>query len=352
MVLVNMYGIIPQTMISEKLGVGICNPDSDWIEELQDVLQEELLVFAHNIETWTRDGSDIPWAANRHNLKNVVKQLGWQEKGKSSIQIIAEHLVEIQVLDFDNSLLKIKNNHISSPTCEPQYPRKFLSFCDKIQSSTIAQKNIPNKIPFLTFDSDDFQQKSLILNYLESMLHPHPHYPISVPDYTAGSIKSLKYVGNLIDNFLVTDKDFWLLDYLINATFNDESHDAYYIFKVMSLIEMLIIHPKSNGKTIGEIENKLPQFLSDGIPNENRKLFSEIVRKLRNKIGHGDFEAVQRLLEQYRQSFMQDFWYDEFEYSIDNWTYGNICLNLDAALNEILWLMLCDKEQLKSVQMS
>ena len=76
------------------------------------------------------------------------------------------------------------------------------------------------------------------------------------------------------------------------------------------------------------------------------------MRKLRNKIGHGDFEAVQQLLDQYRNSFMQDFWYDEFEYSIENWTYGNICINLDSALNEILWLMLSDRAQLASVQMS
>ena len=72
----------------------------------------------------------------------------------------------------------------------------------------------------------------------------------------------------------------------------------------------------------------------------------------RNKIGHGDFEAVQQLLDQYRNAFMQNFWYDEFEYSIENWTYGNICINLDSALNEILWLMLSDRAQLASVQMS
>ncbi|WFR57147.1 hypothetical protein QA584_26650 [Anaerocolumna sp. AGMB13025] len=96
---------------------------------------------------------------------------------------------------------------------------------------------------------------------------------------------------------------------------------------------MLIINSKGKGKTAGEIEKKLPEFLSDSIPQKERVLFSEIMRKLRNKIGHGDFEAVQQLLEQYRQSFMQDFWFDEFEYSIENWTYGNICIYLDEALN-------------------
>ena len=324
LVLMNMYGKIPETIISKKLGIGICNPAPDWVEGLQDDFEEELLIHEHEISSFKKSGYDTAWASDRYNLEKIVFQLGWQEEGKTSMQIIAEHLIEIQVLDFDNSLLQMKNDHLDSPTCEPQYPRKFLNLCCKIQSSQSAQTVIPN----------------------------HPNYPISIPDYTAGGIKSLEYIGSLIDNFLVTDKDFWLFDYIVNAVFNDESHDAYHIFKVMSLIEMLIITPKGNGKTVGELERKLPQFLPDRIPVEERALFSEIVRKLRNKIGHGDFEAVQQLLDQYRNSFMQNFWYDEFEYSIENWTYGNICINLDSALNEILWLMLSDRAQLASVQMS
>ena len=352
LVLMNMYGKIPETIISKKLGIGICNPAPDWVEGLQDDFEEELLIHEHEISSFKKSGYDTAWASDRYNLEKIVFQLGWQEEGKTSMQIIAEHLIEIQVLDFDNSLLQMKNDHLDSPTCEPQYPRKFLNLCCKIQSSQSAQTVIPNQIPFSTYNSDDFQQKPLILNFLGAMLHPHPNYPISIPDYTAGGIKSLEYIGSLIDNFLVTDKDFWLFDYIVNAVFNDESHDAYHIFKVMSLIEMLIISPKGNGKTVGELERKLPQFLPDRIPVEERALFSEIVRKLRNKIGHGDFEAVQQLLDQYRNSFMQNFRYDEFEYSIENWTYGNICINLDSALNEILWLMLSDRAQLASVQMS
>lgn len=88
------------------------------------------------------------------------------------------------------------------------------------------------------------------------------------------------------------NEDFWLLDYIINAVFSDSEQNAYHIFKVMSLIEMLIINPKGKGKTLGEIEHKLPQFLSDCIEASQRTLFSEIARKLRNKIGPGDFVSI------------------------------------------------------------
>lgn len=352
LVLLNMYGKIPPTTISQKLGVGICNPAFDWVAGLQDDFTEEILLHNYDIASFSKTGDDVRWATKRYNLEQIINHLGWQEKGVTAMQIIAEHLIEIQVSDFDNSLLQLKNENLDSPTCEPQYTRKFLNFCCMVQSSNGAHKIIPEQIPFSTYNSDDFHARPLILNYLEAMLHPHPNHKISVESYTDGGIKSLKYLGSLIDDFLDSNEGFWLLDYIMNAIFSDTEQNAYHIFKVMSLIEMLIINPKGNGKTVGEIEHKLPLFLSDRIEISQRTLFSEIMRKLRNKIGHGDFKAVQQLLEQYRQPFMENFWFDEYEYSIENWIYGDICAQLDEALNEILWLMLFDNAQLMQIQRS
>jgi hypothetical protein len=352
MVLLNMYGKIEPTIISKKLGIGICNPGLDWVEGLQDDFHEEILVYNHKVASFKQSGLDVSWGAGRYDLQNIVEQLGWQEDVKSDMQIIAEHLIEIQVSNFEDSMLQMKNEYMDSPTCEPKYTRKFLDFCRKVQSSKNARNVIPHQIPFSTYDSDDLQKEPVIINYLQVMLHPHTLHKDTVSVYTKRGIDSLKIVGNLIDDFLVIDKDFWLFDYIINALYSDTQQDAYHIFKTMSLIEMLIVNPKGNGKTVGEIEQKLPRFLSDKISQKDRELFSQIMRKLRNKIGHGDFEAVQNLLEQYRQTFMKNFWFDEIEYSIENWTYGDICLRLDEALNEILWLMLFDKSKLVALQMS
>ena len=107
----NMYGKIPETIISKKLGIGICNPAPDWVEGLQDDFEEELLIHEHEISSFKKSGYDTAWASDRYNLEKIVFQLGWQEEGKTSMQIIAEHLIEIQVLDFDNSLLQMKNDH-------------------------------------------------------------------------------------------------------------------------------------------------------------------------------------------------------------------------------------------------
>lgn len=136
------------------MGVGICNPNKDWVDGLQEDFKEEILIHNHNILSFEQSGMDVSWAKGRYNLENIVSQLGWQEDGKTDMQIIAEHLIEIQVLDFDNSLLQMKNDHLDSPTCEPQYPRKFLDFCCKVQSCKSTQKVIPKQIPFSTYNSD------------------------------------------------------------------------------------------------------------------------------------------------------------------------------------------------------
>jgi len=350
MVLLDIYGKIEPIIISKKLGVGISNPSSDWVEGLQDDFKEEILIHNHIISSFKQSGMDVSWATGRYDLQSIVKQLGWQEDGKTDMQIIAEHLIEIQVSDFGNSLLQMKNENLDSPICEPQYTRKFLNFCCKVQSSKGAGKVIPGQIPLSTYNSDDLHREPLIINYLQASLHTYPACKVTVSDFTQGGITALTIIGKLIDDFLVTDNDFWLFDYIINALFSDGEHNAYHVFKTMSLIEMLIINRKGNGKTAGEIEYKLPHFLSDRIPQKDGALFSQIMRKLRNKIGHGDFEEVQQLLEQYRQAFMQNFWFDEIEYSVENWTYGDICLRLDEALNEILWLMLSDNDKLVKIQ--
>ena len=161
--------------------------------------------------------------------------------------------------------------------------------------------------------------------------------------YLRKCISSLQQIGKMVDDFILSEEDFWLLDYIVDAISDVHNWGAYHIFKVMSLVEMLIINSKGKGKTQGEMEKKLPQFLPQRIDKSKQQVFAKIMRRLRNKIGHGDYKAVAKLLEEYRQEFMQNFWYDEFEYSIDNWTYGNICLNIDETLSNILCFMFSNR---------
>lgn len=56
----NMYGKIPETIISKKLGIGICNPAPDWVEGLQDDFEEELLIHEHEISSFKNQDMILP----------------------------------------------------------------------------------------------------------------------------------------------------------------------------------------------------------------------------------------------------------------------------------------------------
>lgn len=349
MILLNFYGKIQPTIISKKLGVGISNPASDWVQGLQDDFEEEIIVHKHRIEALNKIGHDMSTFSDKYDLGKIVENLGWHEDGKKDGQIIAEHLVEMLVLDFDNSLLQLKNTNLDSPTCEMQYAKKFIILCQRICSATINNSTLAKYMPFITYDSDELNSIPLMINYLGTYIKASSSRDNK---NTEKVINCLQEMGQMIDNFILSEEDFWLFDYIVDALSDIHEQSAYHIFKVMSLIEMLIIKPTSNGKTRGEIEKKLLPFLPQRIDQTKQQLFSEILRKLRNKIGHGDYMAVAILLEQYRQEFMQNFWYDEFEYSIDNWTYGNICWNIDETLNNILWFMFSDRGKWENLRNS
>lgn len=353
MVLINIYGKIQPIIISKKLGVGICNPDLDWVNGFcEDEFEEEILIHNHTIRILNKS-EYCTSKIKQYSLSETVNNLGWREKGKSNKQIIAEHLVQIEVMNFKNSYLLKKNEYMDSPTCEPQYTTKFIRFCSFVTRN--IEKSLEGQVPFVTYDSNQWMDKPLILNYLQVFSKGK----INLSTYTEGCIKTLKYIGNLIDDFIITDDDFWLLDYIFNAVYEIEGEDAYHIFKVMSLIEMLIVkhnndrrNSEKNETSTKETKRKLIHFITWDLNDEQKELFAEIVGDLRNKIAHGNFKRVQVLLEKYRNCFMKNFWYDECEYSIENWTYGNIALRLNEILANILWLMICDREKLKETQES
>ncbi len=338
MILINIYGKLEPVIISQKLGLGLCNPARDWVKSFpDDEFEEEYILHVHQVKKNKKCGFNVAEFENRHDYDKLVEALGWKEKNKDSKLILAEHLVEINVINFEDSLLTKKNTTLDSPTCEMQYPYRFMKFCSRLGANTSSGLFIP----CVTYDSDDFFTKYQIIKNIESQSKCKD---FKLDTRFLKSIENLKFIGQKLDVFLVDDKDFWLFDYIVNALSDEQEYEnAYRIFKTMSLIEMLIINPLNNGRTFGDMESKLPKFLPDYIDSGKKTLYANYLRKIRNKIAHGDFESFSSLLERYRNEFMKNFQYDEFEHSIDNWTLGNITTYIDIALNNILYYMFTDK---------
>ncbi|MEG2973200.1 MAG: hypothetical protein RR898_06980 [Clostridium sp.] len=348
MILISIYGKIKPTIISKKLGLSLCNMDTDMFDIIYDEFDEELLIHRNKLRQYLYHGYDTKYLDGSYNLKRIVSELKWKKEGKSEQQVIAENLIEIKVTDFENSLLQNNNKYISSPTCEQRFEKKFLEFCWFVQPTDHVVGIMNYDIPNIIYDSHDYTRKTSLLSSVEDMMLLKK----DTEKRRENSIKCLKYWGNELDNFLVEDRDWWLFDYIINAITQKSESVEYEIFKIMSLIELLIINPVKSGKTSGEMERKLISFIPKEIDRTKGIVFATIVRKLRNKIAHGDFVAIPKLLEEYRELFMQNYWFDEFEYSIKNWTYLNIHMQLNKVLAKILRLMITDKEKWIQIQKS
>lgn len=163
-------------------------------------------------------------------------------------------------------------------------------------------------------------------------------------------VESLQHWGKLIDDFLVAPNDYLQLNYLINSIHKDNEYNAYHLFKVFSLCEMLLVKSANSGKPI-QLDEKLPRFLSDKYSVEDQSIIVEMVRQMRNKIGPGDFLRLNDLLEEYAQKFMDGHYdYDYSEYSRLNWIYLHLCCELDDTLARILFLLLTDRKELEKIK--
>lgn len=87
------------------------------------------------------------------------------------------------------------------------------------------------------------------------------------------------------------------------------------------------------------------------IPISDRMGMAELMRKIRNKIVHGDFEKLNELLECYAQKYMDErFWFDYFEYTHPSWVLLHISCKLEEVLVSLIKLMLVDNAKVRELR--
>ena len=108
---------------------------------------------------------------------------------------------------------------------------------------------------------------------------------------------------------------------------------------------MLLFNSKS--RKLDADDQLLACFLNAQHEESLRKTMATLLREMRNKIGHGDFDGFRMKAEEYAQKVMDECYaFDYSEYSRQNWVLLNACCELDDALRQIIMLMLTDNEGL------
>ena len=331
MIVLNFYGKIPRICISEKLGLFLSNlpddEDNNWREELAE--EVELAVKADGIyqkkigtsypceiaKLYHRifPNKDIPISFEKRHFYEIAEQM---------ICLSFEYKYE------DMPLGGYETNCFDGRSCEEDCAEKIIDLINFLAYDNSFPEPIPQWIYSSNHDEID-------------------HYRIFWGGEEATPyIESFKKWGELFDKFLQDRNDYLMFDYILNALHKDNEYNEYHLLKSYSLCQLFLEKEHES-----ELDKKLPQFIDDRMNATERAECAALLRRMRNKIAHGDFIAFEDVVEEFAVKFMDGhFWYDYSEYSRKNWVIGYVCCLVDNVLRQLIWLMFYDRASLEQIK--
>lgn len=327
MVVLNIYGKIKPICISKKLGLYIANlpkeKDNNWNEELY----EELNLARKRINQDSKKYN----LASSFKIEKFYLDICSNKEGKrisdnKKMHEIVDNMICIY-LEYNYDEMPLggwETNCFDGRLCEDDYAEKIINFVYNI--------NELGKMPHCIYSSnDDFHNPYFFLSY-----------DVSINEY----INTLKLWGKTLDDFLIDRNDYLQLDYLINSFFKDKDYNEYHFLKLYSLCQLFLEKDKES-----ELDKKLINFLDDRYDEELKIVIPEKLRKMRNKIAHGDFVAFEKIVEEYASEIMDgNFSFDYSEYSRKNWVILHICCELEMVVKKLVNMMFFNRSKLEKIK--
>ena len=123
----------------------------------------------------------------------------------------------------------------------------------------------------------------------------------------------------------------------------------YRFYKPLKLYSLCQLFLEKEKET--ELDKKLIIFLDDMYSEELKNIIPEKLRKMRNKIAHGDFIAFEKLVEEFACEIMDNnFNFDYSEYSRKNWVILHICCELEIVVKKMINMLFLDREKLEKIK--
>lgn len=337
MVVLNFYGKIEPTCISEKLGLYISNLPNDEYNNWRDGLAEDLEVFIKTDQIRRATlGLDSLCSVERL-YKSLFKdeELPDVFQREHFLRIAEQMICVYQKYDYDDMPLGgWDTNCFDGRFCEEDYSEKIIDLINYIARLNCSLYSLPKPVPQWIYSSnhDEFDGFRLFLGGT-----PAEQY-----------IPSLKEWGILFDAFLATKNDYLLFDYLANTIHKDNEYNENHLMKSYSLCQLFLEREKEM-----ELDSKLPQFLTPVKTEEDTIRQAELFRKMRNKIAHGDFLGFEKIIETYTVEFMDGYFsFDYSEYSRKNWAIQHVCCELDDVVRKLICMLLFNKTELEKIKKS
>lgn len=334
MVVLNTFGKIEPMCISQKLKLYIsnlpCSKDNNWNEE---VLQEMRVAIDRNMIECKRRGMEPNIDIRAIHAKRFPdSKINNDASDDALLQEIADNMICIY-FDYEYEDMPMGDwttNCFDGRLCEEDYAEKIVDFLGFLSHG--HDERIPAYVPQWVYSSNED--------------NPLPHRIFWGGPSIADSLDSLIEWGRMLDAFLVERSDYLQFDFLANALHEDGKYNTYHFLRSYSLCQLLLEKDKES-----ELDWKLPMFLDGDYTEDERKHIAYLLRRIRNKIAHGDFDAYESEIEQYAVDVLDGRYnYDYSEYSRQNWCLLNACCKLDEAIQQMLIIALTNRDALRKVK--
>lgn len=330
MVVLNAYGKIEPICISEKLKLYIKNLPSEehdnWQEYIRDELLESMKMREIRLSRYERKDDKV---IRNLYLKLVSSDTNSEIDVDKLCQAMASNMICL-CFDYNYEDMPMgdwRTNCFDGRFCEEDYAEKIVDFMHFVVSSSY---DFPKPVPQWIYSS----------NYND----PNIFRIFWNEEDTETYIASLKEWGKLFDKLLQEKKDYLWFDFIVNAIHKDNEYNEYHLLKAYSLCQLFLEKDKEI-----ELDTKLQRFINDSYSSDEKAALTTQLRKMRNKLAHGDFIAFENEVETFAKKHMDGrFWFDYTEYSRKNWVISHVCCLLDDIVKTLMGMMFFDKEELQS----
>lgn len=334
MIILDIYGKIERTLISKKLKLYIDNIPEDWKEHIKETIFEEIRKIEFN-----RKEQEIKYGkvfldkfdyilakkiveTNIENIKNYSL-----DTLENCIDCLIDNMIFIE-FDYEYSDMPFwdwESNSFDGRLCEEDYSEKIIKI-----------------INYMTRKSDGRAYFNIVYSsnndYLSMM--PRVTSALSFRNYSEfkgfktkeEAINDLKQYGECIDDFLQLERDYYKLDFIVEALAKEDDYKHYHFLKVFTIIEMLLLNKNQQTHEIDKYINPIIKR----VYNEDSNQATKLLRQMRNKVGHGDFIGFNKKAYEFADIYMKNYNFDYSEYSHLNWILLHTCCLLDDILREIL----------------
>ncbi len=169
--------------------------------------------------------------------------------------------------------------------------------------------------------------------------------------------RMLKVICQGFHNYLINKDKPWKYEELAKEMVKIHSEDEYNdTYGRVRMNQALILKDPENilipsERTVYRVMEEIGLSHKPKRKDVERKECARLLRKLRNKIAHGDFVAFEKCVENYAVELMDGrFAFDYSEYSRKNWVVQHICCLLDDVIRQLIHMLFYDRSKLDQLK--